>query len=134
MNKIQPVNYNVFQGTKYQRGYGLGNIFKKLYKWVVPIFEQKAIPILKSVGKSLIKGTSNFAEDTLDGKNAKESAKRRFEETLDELSDKAGVMKGNGYKKGYKKKRKLTNDLDLFIRNKKNKQKNKRDLDIFDKK
>ena len=31
MNKIQPVDYNVFQGTKYQRGYGLGNIFKKLY-------------------------------------------------------------------------------------------------------
>ena len=69
MNKIQPVDYNVFQGSKYQRGFGFGNIFKKLYKWVVPIFEQKAVPILKSVGKTLIKGTSNFAEENVDLKS-----------------------------------------------------------------
>ena len=30
MNKIQPVDYNVFQGAKYQRGYGIGNVFKRL--------------------------------------------------------------------------------------------------------
>ena len=27
MNKIEPLNYNVFQGTKYQRGYGFKNHF-----------------------------------------------------------------------------------------------------------
>ena len=69
MNKIQPVDYNVFQGTKFQRGYGFGNIFKKLFKWVVPIFEQKALPVLKTVGKTLVRGTSNFAEDAINGQN-----------------------------------------------------------------
>jgi hypothetical protein len=127
MNKIQPVDYNVFQGTKYQRGYGFGNIFKKLFKWVMPIFEQKAVPILKTVGKTILKGTTNFAEDAIDGKNVKESAKRRFEESLDELSDKAGVMRGNGFKRPINKKRKITT-------NKKKKNKEKRDFDIFDKK
>jgi hypothetical protein len=128
MNKIQPVDYNVFQGTKFQRGFGFGYIFKKLFKWVMPIFEQKAVPILKSVVKSIIKGTTNFAEDAIDGKNVKESAKRRFEESLDELSDKAGVMRGNGFRKPINNKRKKENN----IRKKKNK--NKRDFDIFDKK
>ena len=128
MNKIEPLNYNVFQGTKYQRGYGFGNIFKKLYKWVIPIFEQKAIPILKSVGKTFIKGTSNFAEDALDGKNVKESAKRRFEQSLDELSDKAGVMKGNGFLKPINKRIKQLNV------SRRKKTKTKRNFDIFDKK
>ncbi len=49
MNKIQPVDINVFQGTKYQRGYGFGNIFKKLFKWVMPIFEQAIICILSNI-------------------------------------------------------------------------------------
>jgi hypothetical protein len=127
MNKIQPVEYNVFQGTKFQRGFGFGNIFKKLFM-VMPIFEQKAVPILKSVGKSIIKGTTNFAEDAIEGKNVKESAKRRFEESLDELSDKAGVMRGNGFRKPINNKRKKENNI------RKKKKKNKRDFDIFDKK
>jgi hypothetical protein len=87
MNKIQPVDYNVFQGAKYQRGYGIGNVFKRLYKWIVPIFEQKGIPFLKTLGKTIIKGTTNFADDAIEGKNIKNSAKRRFEESLNELSD-----------------------------------------------
>jgi hypothetical protein len=129
MNKIQPVDYNVFQGTKYQRGYGFGNIFKKLYKWIVPIFEQKAVPVLKTVGKTLIKGTSNFAEDAINGKNIKDSAKRRFEESLDELSDKAGIMKGDGYSKHINKHK--TREANRIRKKRKN---NKRTIDIFDKK
>jgi hypothetical protein len=122
MNKIQPVDYNVFQGTKFQKGYGFGNIFKKLYKWIVPIFEQKAVPILKSVGKTIIKGTSNFADDAIEGKDIKKSAKRRFEQSLDELSDKAGVMRGEGLqKKRINKKKKVSfgkkRQKDIFDKN-----------------
>ena len=90
------VDYPVFVGSKYQRGYGFGNIFKKLYKWIKPIIKEKVVPILKSVGKSILKGSSNFGEDVIDGISPKESAKRRFEETLNELSDMSGVQKGEG--------------------------------------
>jgi hypothetical protein len=72
----------------------------------------------------------NLWADAIDGKNVKESAKRRFEESLDELRDKAGVMRGNGFRKPINNKRKKENN----IRKKKNKNKNKRDFDIFDKK
>lgn len=126
MNKIQPVDYNVFQGTKFQRGYGFGNIFKKLFKWVVPIFEQKALPVLKTVGKTLVRGTSNFAEDAINGQNVREAAKRRFEESLNELSDKAGVMRGDGYSGPINKQRKKNRKV---IRKKIN---NSRNTDIFD--
>ena len=90
------IEYPVFAGTKFQRGYGFGGIFKRLYKWIKPIFKEKIVPIIKEVGKSILKGGSNFGEDVIDGINPKESAKRRFEETLNELSDKAGVQKGEG--------------------------------------
>ena len=65
------------------------------------------------------------------GRNVRESAKDRFEETLNELSDKAGVMRGEGMKSmtntpiNNKKKRILN------IINKKYKKK-KRKRDIFD--
>ena len=45
--------------------------------------------------------------DAIDGQNVKASAKRRFDETLDDLSKKAGVeqQEGEGKKKLYKKKK-----------------------------
>jgi len=124
-------NYPVFHAMKFQRGYGLGGVFKKLFKWIVPIFKEKAVPILKSVGDSLIKGTANVAKDALKGRNVRESANERFEETLNELSDKAGVMRGKGGIGSKfntpinKKKNRIVN----IIRKKKNK---KRKRDIFD--
>ena len=95
LNKPE-MDYPVFVGSKYQRGYGFGNIFKKLYKWIKPLIKEKVVPILKTVGKSILKGSTSFGEDVIDGINPKTSAKRRFEETLNELSDKAGVQRDEG--------------------------------------
>ena len=72
-------NYPVFHAMKFQRGYGLGGVFKKLFKWIVPIFKERAVPLLKSVGESVIKGTANVAKDALKGRNVRDSAKARFE-------------------------------------------------------
>ena len=96
------------------------------------IFKEKALPILKSVGDSLIKGTTNVAKDALNGRNVRDSANERFEETLNELSDKAGVMRGKGGIGSKfntpinKKKNRIVN----IIRKKKKSKKRKRD--IFD--
>ena len=80
----QNSEFPVFRALKYQKGYGLGGVFKRLFKWIMPIIKEKAVPILKTVGKSVLKGTSNIAKDALDGRNVKESANDRFEETLKE--------------------------------------------------
>jgi hypothetical protein len=91
-------NFPVFRGMRHQRGYGLGGIFRKMFRYIMPIIKQHGIPILKSVGESTVKGAANFATDTIAGKNIKESANKRLMETFDELKEKAG-MKGSGINK-----------------------------------
>ena len=125
-------NYPVFHAMKFQRGYGLGGVFKRLFKWIMPIFKEKAMPILKTVGDSVIRGTANIAKDALKGRNVRESAKDRFEETLNELSDKAGVMRGNGGI-GSKQNTPINNKKNRIINLiSKNNKKKKRKRDIFD--
>ena len=88
----QPINFPTFKDVRYQGGYGLGNVFKRFFKWIVPIIKDKAVPVLKDVGKkvgeSVKSGTTNFARDALDGKDIKESAKTRFEETKNDIKSK----------------------------------------------
>lgn len=124
----------VFEGYRIQRGYGLGGVFRRLFKWIIPIVKQHAVPVVKTVGHEVIKGATNWAKDALKGKNFKESANQRLEETLNELSHKAGVMKGDGLGsdintpiKINKRKRKIKLILNSKIRR-------KRKVDIFDKK
>ena len=98
----QPTNFPTYKGVRYQGGYGLGNVFKRFFKWIVPIIKDKAVPVLKDVGKkvgeSVISGTTNFARDALDGKDIKESAKTRFEETKNEIKSKI-EQRGEGINK-----------------------------------
>jgi len=114
-------NFPVFRGVRYQKGYGLGGIFKKLFRFILPIVKEHGVPLLKSVGETAIKGVSNLANDAIKGKNIKESAEQRLKETFQELKDKS-FLKGNGINK----KRKT---LIRGLIQKKNK---KRKKDIFD--
>jgi hypothetical protein len=83
--------FPTYKGVRYQRGNGLGNIFKKFFRWIVPIVKDHAVPVLKDVGKkigeSVLTGTTNFAKDALEGKDFKESAKERFDETTKDLKN-----------------------------------------------
>ena len=123
-------DFPIYRGIRNQKGYGLGGVFRKLFRFIIPIIKQHSVPILRSVGESALKGATNFASDTLAGQNIKDSANRRLMETLNELKDKAG-MKGSGINKrkfqddfGYsKKKKKLTRNIKKTKRRKK---------DIFD--
>lgn len=124
----------VFSGATFQRGYGFGDVFKRFFKWIVPVIKQNAVPALKNVGKKALKTAVKVASDTvLDGKNLKTSAKERIKESLRDLTNQTG----DGYKrkcnsqiqKSFKKSR--TNN---FITIKSKKKKKKRNIDIFDKK
>jgi hypothetical protein len=112
--------YPVFRGLRYQRGYGLGGVFRKLFRYIVPFVKEHGVPLLKTVGKTALNSATNLATDALDGKNIKESAKQRLKETFEDLKKKAD-MKGNGINKG--RKRQLTRKV---------KANKKRKLDIFD--
>jgi len=76
------IEFPTYRGVRYQRGQGLGGVFRKLFRWIAPIIKQHGAPILKSVGESGIQGLTNFAKDALEG---------RFK--------KKATMKGNGIKR-----------------------------------
>jgi hypothetical protein len=100
----------VFYGTKYQRGHGLGSIFKSFYRWISPIFKQHALPVLKqgatTLGEEAIRTAANLANDALSGKNIEEAALERAKEAVGSISSKAqNYLKQSQVGSGYKAKR-----------------------------
>ena len=94
----------VFHGSRYQKGYGLGSIFKSFFKWVAPIFKTHAVPLLKSgaktIGTEAVRTAANVATDTLAGRNLESSLKERAQEAVENLSSKAKLamqQTGNGH-------------------------------------
>jgi hypothetical protein len=131
--EYEKTDFPIYRGIRHQRGYGLGGVFRKLFRYIMPKIKQHGIPILKSFGESAVKGAANFAQDTIAGKNIQESGNQRLMETINELKQKAG-MKGSGINK-----RKLENNFNFITKKqkliqklKKTKKKVKRRKDIFD--
>ena len=97
---------NGFHGQQYQRGYGLGSMFKRLFRWVVPIIKDNAMPILNStfnkISANINDGISNFSDDLKNPDTCiKESAKHRLNETLNNLKN--NFQSGKGIKRKKKK-------------------------------
>jgi hypothetical protein len=107
----------VFQGSRFQKGYGLGSMFKSFFKWVLPVFKTHAVPLLKSSAKALgteaIRTAANVANDTLSGISIEKSAKNRAKEAIDNISNKAQnaiqeqqqIQEGSGKRKPKKRKK-----------------------------
>lgn len=120
----------VFKGALYQKGYGFGDVFKRFFKWIVPVIKKHAAPVVSTVGKEALKSGINIANDALDGKDFVESSKQRIKESLNNISD----QYGNGKKtkrlvKGYKF---VGKKLNKAYSKKKRKIGVNRKLDIFD--
>lgn len=118
-----------FVGSPYQKGYGLGGIFRNIFKWIMPIVREHALPVAKTVGKELLRTATNVAQDSLNGEEIAQSTKKRLKETLKNISTK--IHEGEGFK--------LKPGLTIKPKKRKSvlKQKKKvkkRILDIFDKK
>lgn len=99
--------YPVFRGSVIQRGYGLGNVFRQLLSWAIPILKEHALPLVKEVGKEVIHNVAGIANDAIEGRNIKESAKEKFKTSLQKL------QRGNGIQK--RKKKRITKKIkDIF--------------------
>jgi hypothetical protein len=101
-----------FMGLLDTKGAGLGGVFRKLFRYIMPKIKQHGIPILKSFGESAVKGAANFAQDTIAGKNIQEKGNQRLMETINEL--KQAGMKGWGINK-----RKLENNFNFITKKQK---------------
>ena len=58
-------NLPAFHGGRFQRGYGLGSIFKGLFRWAMPHLQQGA----KMLGKKALQTGVDVAQDVLAGEN-----------------------------------------------------------------
>ena len=105
----QPSNY--YSGPYYQRGYGLGGMFRKFFNWIVPLVRTHALPAMKTgakeLGKVALESVSDVAKDALAGRDVRESVKTQADvlrgkasEAVDDLKNKAEqLLEGKGIKR-----------------------------------
>ena len=106
-------SFPVFQGPSFQRGYGLGNVFKRFISWAIPLLREYALPIAKNVGKEVINTAASVANEAIDGKDIKESAKEKIKNSLQNLKQTGkGIKRTKSSPKPNPKKAKR--DLDIF--------------------
>lgn len=96
-----------YQGISYQKGYGLGGIFRRLFRSAFPFIVKGT----KAIGKEALRTGTRVASDVLSGQDFKESVKSRTKESGKHLAQKAinnvESMIGKGkYKRKRQKKKK----------------------------
>lgn len=101
---------NIYRGTAYQQGYGLGGTFRKFFKWIVPIFKKHALPTIESgmkeVGRTALNTAAEFAKDVASGRNVKEAASARINTAVDSLKEQVeNHLEGRGIKRKKKFKK-----------------------------
>jgi hypothetical protein len=100
-------NYSYFKGAARQRGYGLGGMFKSMFKYLIPLFRTHALPVIKKgaeiVGTEAVKAASNIATDTIKGRNIRDAFQEHSTSAIDNLSNQAQAKLQSG--SGRKRKR-----------------------------
>ena len=104
-----------YAGVKHQQGYGLGGLFSKLGRFVIPLLK----PVAKSIGKQVVRTGTLLADDILNGENPKQALKKNLKRGAKELFQKAVAPKKrlkrkNTAKKGVIPKKKRPRKLDIF--------------------
>ena len=128
----------IFHGPAIQNGYGqrgngLGKLLKNFMSWITPLAKKHIVPRLesgaKTVGKNLVDAVSDFAKDTIEGKDVKDAANERYHEVVNVLKQKAeDKFEGKGLKRKKATINKTSKNKSYVIL----KKRNKRDKDIFD--
>ena len=96
-------NLPAFHGSRFQRGYGLGSIFKGLFRLALPHLQQGA----KVLGKKALQTGVQVAQDVLAGENVKTATKNRAKQALG-LPSQNSSQSGGG-RKAIKRKTPGTN-------------------------
>ena len=71
-------NLPAFHGARFQRGYGLGSIFKGQFRWAMPHLQEGA----KVIGRKALQTGVNVAQDVLDGDNIKKAISKQAKQAL----------------------------------------------------
>ena len=79
-------NLPAFHGSRFQQGYGLGSIFKGLFRWAMPHLQQGA----KVLGKKALQTGAQVAQDVLAGDHVNTALAKRSREAIGDLVSQAG--------------------------------------------
>lgn len=94
----------VFRGKTIQVGSGIGGIFSKMLKGIVPVIKSVA----KTAGKQLLHTGAKIGTDMIEGKKFSESARKNFsaggKNLLENLTDAMSSPRVGGAKRKIKRK------------------------------
>ena len=121
-------NLPAFRGSRFQQGYGLGSIFKGLFRWAMPHLQQGA----KVLGKKALQTGVEMAQDVLDGDDVKTAFSKRTKQVLGDLTTQNSSQSGSGRKATKRKAQPSKNSSPLGKRAKASPQR-KKPKTIFDK-
>ena len=79
-------NLPAFHGSRFPQGYGLGSIFKGLFRWAMHHLQQG----VKVLGKKALQTGVQVAQDVLEGNNANTALAKRSREAIGGLVPQAG--------------------------------------------
>ncbi|GFY11880.1 uncharacterized protein F54H12.2 [Trichonephila clavipes] len=103
-----------YKGINFQKGYGIGGIFRRLFKAALPFLVKGG----KTIGKEVLMTGSRVASDVLSGENFKEAVKTRSRESGKKLAQKAidrvQSMVGKGQYKRKHSPECVKSELELF--------------------
>lgn len=103
-----------YRGISYQKGYGLGGIFRRIFRAALPYIVRGT----KTVGKEALVTGSRVMSDVLAGQDIKTAAKNRTKESGKNLAKKAlskmqSMIGSGGYKRKRKTKKKIISSKKL---------------------
>ncbi|GFT89567.1 uncharacterized protein TNCV_2589101 [Trichonephila clavipes] len=103
-----------YKGINFQKGYGIGGIFRLLFRAALPFLVKGG----KTIGKEVLMTGSRVASDVLSGENFKEAVKTRSKESGKKLAQKAidrvQSMVGKGQYKRKHSPECVKSELELF--------------------
>lgn len=92
----------VFQGSRMQRGHGLGSILSGFFRSAWPLIQTGA----KAFGKQVLRTGLKIANDVSEGHNFKESTKRRIPEGIKDFATSYNFNNQGGSGRRRKRRRK----------------------------
>jgi hypothetical protein len=100
----------VFQGSRGQRGHGIGSILSGLFRTAMPILKRG----LTFFGKEALRTGANIANDVADGQTLGNSAKRRISERINTYVPGLVAQSGSGKPRRRSSKKKAKRHHDIF--------------------
>lgn len=93
-----------FSGSAYQRGAGLGSIFRSLFRAILPVAKSAG----RAIGKRALKAGAEIATDLINGQSPEQTVKRRGRQAATDLLEKAAIKLRGGKIGSIKGKKKAT--------------------------